>query len=234
MGLRIGKIRGYEIKKNRDGANNVLLLQVEVSDPDDVQTIEFYQAASQDLNPATDSLVAFLDAGKAWKIALGADDGIVPEKLPGEHKIYSSESGVIKAFIEFLVTGMARMSGLNTEILATEFTKLSSATLDLLASGLAQLKAAAINIIATGEVIINGAEVIINDNARIGSSSMELGGNVDNAVRFSALETAFNQLKSDFDGHTHGGVDTGGGTTSPAITSSADITGAKIDNIKTS
>lgn len=55
----------------------------------------------------------------------------------------------------------------------------------------------------------------------------------DFAVRFSALETAFNQLKSDYDAHTHPYVDTpvGPSTTSATAPSTADISGAKIEEI---
>jgi len=74
--------------------------------------------------------------------------------------------------------------------------------------------------------------------------TMELAGNTDNMVRYSELETAFNQLKSDFNtfvttynSHVHTGVTTGGGSsgTTPATgtSSSADITPAKIEQIKT-
>jgi hypothetical protein len=64
--------------------------------------------------------------------------------------------------------------------------------------------------------------------------SVEVNGDSDFMVRFSALQTAFNQLKSDFDTHIHSGVVTGGSNTSvPTATSSADIDPAKIDNVKT-
>lgn len=55
----------------------------------------------------------------------------------------------------------------------------------------------------------------------------------DFAVRFSALETAFNQFKSDYDAHTHPYVDTpvGPSTTSATTPSTADISGAKIEEI---
>lgn len=64
----------------------------------------------------------------------------------------------------------------------------------------------------------------------------------DWAVRYSKLETAFNELKSQhnklqaaYDLHTHGGVETGTGTTAaPApsgAASTADITAAKVEEI---
>lgn len=64
----------------------------------------------------------------------------------------------------------------------------------------------------------------------------ELMGNADFAVRYSELETAFNQLKTDFDNHTHSvpGVTSGSftATATAPTNSSADISGAKIDEIK--
>ena len=66
-------------------------------------------------------------------------------------------------------------------------------------------------------------------NIRKGGN-VEINGVADNMVRFSALETAFNQLKSDFDNHTQ--VVVGGVAQAPA-NSSADISAAKIDNVKT-
>ena len=75
--------------------------------------------------------------------------------------------------------------------------------------------------------------------------TMEIGGNTKHMVRYEELQTAFNQLKQDlntfitiFNSHTHTGVTIGGGststTTTPGTSSSADISPAKIDNIKTS
>lgn len=74
--------------------------------------------------------------------------------------------------------------------------------------------------------------------------TMEIGGDADHMVRYSELETAFNQLKSDFNdlvtkfnSHVHSGVTTGGGSSGPTATpgtsSSADISPAKITEIKT-
>ena len=67
----------------------------------------------------------------------------------------------------------------------------------------------------------------------------EIGGNIDFMVRYSALETAFNQLKNDFNTHNHTTTATVGDSaipgviTPPTTTSNADISGAKIEEIKT-
>lgn len=64
---------------------------------------------------------------------------------------------------------------------------------------------------------------------------IEINGNTDFMVRYNALESGFNQLRSDFNTfllHVHGGAGTP--PTPPAVPSTASISGAKISNIKTS
>lgn len=63
------------------------------------------------------------------------------------------------------------------------------------------------------------------------SNNLELGGDSRHLARFEELETAFNQLKTDFNSHFHTSAAPGLPTTPPATPSSADISGAKIDNI---
>lgn len=55
----------------------------------------------------------------------------------------------------------------------------------------------------------------------------------DFAVRFSALESAFNSLKASYNAHVHPGVTTGLGSTGATLTqSTADISLAKVEEIK--
>lgn len=77
---------------------------------------------------------------------------------------------------------------------------------------------------------------------RNGKSIMEIGGDSDFMVRYSKLETAFNELKNDFNElvstfNTHVHPSPAGGSTgstpTPGNSSSADISGAKIKEIKT-
>lgn len=72
--------------------------------------------------------------------------------------------------------------------------------------------------------------------------NLQVNGDDDNMVRYSELETAFNQLRSDFNAlvtayNSHIHTDSTGNPTiatlSQAVASSADISGAKIDNVKT-
>jgi len=64
--------------------------------------------------------------------------------------------------------------------------------------------------------------------------TIEVGGNSDFMVRYSALETAFNELQQKFNTHTHAGVTAGVGVTAiPSALSTGDITASKIEEIKT-
>lgn len=81
------------------------------------------------------------------------------------------------------------------------------------------------------------ATVLLDDDGTVTVNSGE-----DWAVRYSKLEEAFNELKGQhnklqaaYDAHTHGGVDTGTGTTAmtapSGAVSTADITPAKVEEV---
>ena len=165
--VEVGVVTGSEIRKNRDGDVNKLLLQVRLSDIDDVQTVEFKSHAGDDTRPPNGSNVLVVSAGEAWKIAVASDDDVVPSMAVGEKKLYSTSGGSIQAFINLKSDG-----------------------------------------------------------------TIEINGNTDFAVRFTALETAFNQLKSDYNSHTHVSVTSVGTPTIPVPQSTADMSGAKVDGVK--
>ncbi len=123
--IRTGKVTGREVSTNRDGQKTVLNLQVEITSPEDIQTVELMQPAGEDTNPPDGSKVIILSAGSAWKIAVAVDDGIEPEMQPGEKKVYSVSEGAIQAFINFLVSGNIEING-NADF-AVRYTKLETA-----------------------------------------------------------------------------------------------------------
>lgn len=95
----------------------------------------------------------------------------------------------------------------------------------------------------TIETDSNAALEIGGDISIDASGQMILQGGGDNAVRFSELKTAFDQLKSDHDNflneykfHTHTGVAPGGSITGTTVStqanSTADISPSKVDNIE--
>ena len=130
--IRIGTVTGRAVGKNRDGTEDVMLLQVEISDPDDVQTIQLMTPAGEDDNPITGSQVLILDIGNAFKAAITVDDGVAPFMDPGEKKLYSLDtSGVIKAFINLLASGNIELNGnddnaVRFEALQTKMTALEA------------------------------------------------------------------------------------------------------------
>jgi hypothetical protein len=111
--MDLGRVTGFAIGKNKEGDKDVVLLQVEVSDEFDMQTIELMTNQGQDERPPDDSFVLALDLGDAYKLAIAVDDGIEPDPTieKGEKEIYSSDSGTRKAKIRLLKTGTTKING---------------------------------------------------------------------------------------------------------------------------
>jgi phage gp45-like len=129
---RIGKVTGREVVKNRDGGNNRLMLQVEITDSYDIQTIELRNQYGEDNNPVNGSQVLIIDIGSAFKMAIAAEDGITPSMNPGEKKIYSVSGAAIAAFINFLASGNIEING-NSDF-AVRFNALNTALQTMLTS----------------------------------------------------------------------------------------------------
>jgi hypothetical protein len=105
--MRIGTVISSSVETNRDGATPVRMLQVQLADPDDVQSVEWAHGAGDDYDPPPGTAVIVLDLGKAWKVAIAADDAIAPSVLPGEREIYSHTAlGVKQASILLGISGV--------------------------------------------------------------------------------------------------------------------------------
>lgn len=109
--IQIGTVTGRQIAKNKDGDNDVLLLQCTLSSNEDVQTIEYVGQPGEDVNPLNGTAVMIIPISESYKIAIAADDGIVPSMSEGEKKIYSISGGTIAAFINFLESGVLELNG---------------------------------------------------------------------------------------------------------------------------
>lgn len=88
--MELGIIKGAEIKKNKDGTKNRLLLQVEVI-PEDIRTVEMINQAGEDTYPAEGCRVLVVDA-KGFMAGIAITDDLEPEVEPGEKEIYSTDS----------------------------------------------------------------------------------------------------------------------------------------------
>ena len=162
--MEIGIVKGFEKRKNKDSERIQVLLTVEITDVEDVQTVELMNDDGVDSIPVNEARVLIGDIGIAYKIAFAVDD-LIPNQIlnAGEKKIYSSDGdGNILNFISFL------------------------------------------------------------------ENRIEINGNNDFAVRFTALDTAFQQLITDINAAL--GTKTDGSGTAGTLT--LDISGAKVDTVK--
>lgn len=124
--MRIGRVISSEIAENLDGEGKVLLLKVEISDPDDLQTVELFQQAGMDGRPQDDDAVLIAEISDAWKVALAVDDGIELTAEKGEQEIYSyNASGEKLARVKCTKDGEAVLN--DGEDWAVEFSALKAA-----------------------------------------------------------------------------------------------------------
>ena len=103
--IRRGVICGRQIGYNGNGTKKVLLLSAAISDPTDIHQLQFMAHAGVDANPPDGSIATVVSLSRTWKVALGTDDGIVPETSAGEYEIYSSADGKKVALIRCNVDG---------------------------------------------------------------------------------------------------------------------------------
>ena len=108
----IGEVTGQEIRENRDGAADVRLLQVRMSNDSDIQTVQYMPMAGDDSPPQIGDTVVIIGIGTAFQVAIGLQDSVVPSMPEGEKKIYSRDSGgSIAAFINLLADGNLELNG---------------------------------------------------------------------------------------------------------------------------
>ena len=105
MRIQTGIIKGRETGSNRDGGRDVLLLQVELTDPEDVQTIELMQGAGDQYNPPDGSKVLVISNGAAYKIAIAVDDLTALSIEIGERAIRAVLDGEVKSSVHCKVDG---------------------------------------------------------------------------------------------------------------------------------
>ena len=110
MVAETGLVTGSEIKKNRDGGKPVRLLQAVISDPDDVQTVEWIGKPGEDNGLQPGDTVAIITIGST-KFAIAADDGITPDAADGEKKLYSRSGDAKAAEVIFRVNGDIELNG---------------------------------------------------------------------------------------------------------------------------
>jgi hypothetical protein len=103
--IRRGVVKGRVVGVYGNGTAPVLLLTTAISDPTDIHQVQFMSHSGIDANPADGSIATIVSLSRAWKVALGTDDGITPETNAGEFEIYSSAAGAKKAQIRCTAAG---------------------------------------------------------------------------------------------------------------------------------
>lgn len=105
MRLQTGIIKGRKTGPNRDGGRDVLLLQVELTSADDVQTVELMQGAGDQYNPPDGSKVLVISNGPAYKIAIAVDDLTALSIDIGERAIRAVLDGAVKSSLLCKIDG---------------------------------------------------------------------------------------------------------------------------------
>lgn len=112
--VKIGTITGHEIRTNKNGAAARIILQVQLTNPDDIQSVELVTLPGQKEIPINGTRCYILEVSESHKIAFAVDDGIISTVDTGEKELYSLDSdGVIQAFIKLLETGIIEVNGNN-------------------------------------------------------------------------------------------------------------------------
>jgi phage gp45-like len=100
MTTRTGRVTGRQTGTNKDGADSVRLLQVMITDRDDVQTVQLVSQAGEESNPPDGSAVVLLSAGSALKLAIATLDRVVPDLAVGGKRIYSTAADGVTVMAE--------------------------------------------------------------------------------------------------------------------------------------
>lgn len=214
MAILTGRVRGREIKKNRDGTTDKILLQVELTSPDDIQTVEWINHDGEDSSPPDNSLVIVVAISNSYKIAIACDDGVLAESEPGEKILYSQLNGKKRTSIVLKTDGSILID-----------------TKDV--SGSQESK---IEMNSDGEINVNsfkGMTLNSSEEISLSGTSINLNGSGDFAVRFLALQVAIETLITSLTSHTHLGVEPGGGISGiPSSPFLIDLTPAKVESVK--
>jgi phage gp45-like len=129
--LETGTITGRAISQNKDAERPTVMLQVVVSGPDDVQSVELQSFAGEDYQPPDGSRVFIADVSDTFRVAIVVDDGIEPaaDLEQGERELYSSDAGTREAMIRLRKDGTIRVNG--GDGTAVEYARMKTAFDDL-------------------------------------------------------------------------------------------------------
>lgn len=166
--IQVGTVTGKQTGKNKDGTKDVLLLQVEMTDPEDIQTVELMSQTGENSNPPTGSRVVVIGAGSAFKLAIASDDDIVPATADGEKIIYSTDE-----------TGAATVSSIYLKNDGTIIADNGEITITAEPGGL-------LSIVTSGNTEITSAKTIINNDLQV-NGAINSTGNIESDTDMIAV-----------------------------------------------
>lgn len=105
MNVKTGIVVGRRVDKNRGGSRDVLLLQVQITDVKDVQTVELMQGSGDQYNPENGSKVLIISNGPSYRIAIAVDDLVFTALEVGERAIRAVLNGQVKSSVHCKVDG---------------------------------------------------------------------------------------------------------------------------------
>lgn len=161
--IQIGIVTGIEFTENREGEQTVVMLQLSITDDNDIQSVELYRPVGHEGIPPIDSAVLVLTIAEGFKIAVAINDGLdVTELAEGEILAYSQdEDGVHRTEI------LQKADG-DIEIKSIDNDKLACATQTFQNSGVVDIQNenGSINLAANGTITLDTAIKVL-----IGSAS---------------------------------------------------------------
>lgn len=103
--MEIGTVKSTSIDNNQDSKKKFIILEVEVSESDDIQDVQLVSLSGIKSRPETGERVFILDFGGGLKIGVAVEDNIETDKEEGERDLYSTENGERKASITLKKNG---------------------------------------------------------------------------------------------------------------------------------
>lgn len=193
--LRVGIVTGRETAVNREaGGPPVRLLQVQITDHNDVQTVQLVGQAGEEVNPPNGTLVLLLPGGQAFKLSAGTSDWVVPIMDVGGKRIYAVDpTGGVICDLQLKPDGSIVLAG-------------PEASLSMLPDGAVEVTngAASFTMSPAGEFTFTGtaANFECPVSSTVSVTAPSVVGTTD--VTFGGKSAGT---------HTHGGVQTGAGNT---------------------
>ncbi len=112
MNLEAGEITGRQVAKNMDSETETQILQVQLTEDEDVQNPEEMHIPNFQYRPETGVRAFVARVTAAWKTCVGIDDKVTKVALNGgEFYLYSVSGGLVKANIKGVNDGILEING---------------------------------------------------------------------------------------------------------------------------